>query len=389
MRMAHVTRSICKALGLNSDFAEAIAIGSKVGAGPFVHVSKDVASEWLHKRLQDISEAQVRKNPDFAKDPAPQLQMFPSVHGSSPKWLEGIQSRKVIEEVKKYIPCAVGENVDSAYTSGAESYWLLCTQPFLREPLRSHYHPETMYGIWRHSRKLRPKTGSFYHECSLQDDTVHKITWEHSTYEGVVVQFADDMTWIIENLNDANDAALLGGTNNNLFLQLKNSLGDVPPELSQALVESDAGALYTYFIIDFVRNSQLILTPSADSGICRALREGRLDALIGPSSEAEDCLNRMHKFLFDNVFEVARIKNRNRMLRSVSQVSLDLLYDVNESALFHMMQDRASLENWPGDKRKRATDLLDNDIHRAQLAVDAFVSMGDQELFEFVGIQSF
>src|SRR5947209_3504286 len=37
MRVAHVARSLCRGLNLNADFAEAIALGMKIGAAPFVH----------------------------------------------------------------------------------------------------------------------------------------------------------------------------------------------------------------------------------------------------------------------------------------------------------------------------------------------------------------
>ena len=77
------------------------------------------------------------------------------------------------------------------------------------------------------------------------------------------------------------------------------------------------------------------------------------------------------------------------MLQSVSSVSLDLLYDKKESALSRLLTDRANLENWPKPKHERAIDRLNDDVHRAQLAVDVFVGMGDQDVFEFVGIQAF
>jgi hypothetical protein len=166
-------------------------------------------------------------------------------------------------------------------------------------------------------------------------------------------------------------------------------MGDAPLELMQALVESDAGGLYTYFISDFIRNSEGILNPSVGSEICSGLRAGEERAFIGPSADAEQFLDAMQKFLFRNVFEVSRIKNRNRMLRSVTEVSLDLLFDKRESALEQMVTDRANLENWASDKRSKAVTMLDNDVHRAQLAVDVFSGMGDQEVFEFVGISSF
>src|SRR5258706_5981932 len=40
MRMMQVCRAICRGLKLNEDFAEAIALGSKLGALPFIHASK-------------------------------------------------------------------------------------------------------------------------------------------------------------------------------------------------------------------------------------------------------------------------------------------------------------------------------------------------------------
>jgi hypothetical protein len=77
------------------------------------------------------------------------------------------------------------------------------------------------------------------------------------------------------------------------------------------------------------------------------------------------------------------------MLESVGQVCLDLLYDTKELVLTRLVEDRANLENWSDDKRAVASELLSNDVHRAQLAIDIFSSMGDQEIFDFVGIQSF
>ncbi len=391
MRTAHVTRAICKALRLNSDFAEAIAIGSKVGAAPFIHVTKNVASDWLQQRLTEISDKQLKENPAQSKtSKEAQTELFHSAPtAAAPAWLSRLASREVVEKVSRCIPCALGEYLDAAYQSGAESYWLLCTHPYLRESARGFYHPETMYGIWRHTRNVLPKADSFFHKCRMEDNSVHSITWEHSTFEGVVVQFADDMTWIIENLNDANDAALLGGSKTNLFLQLMNSLGDAPLELKQALVESDAGSLYTYFIADFVKSSQNVLKPDAGPELRTGLRKGQSEALIGPSQQADTYLDRMKDFLFKNVFEASRIRNRNLMLQSVSRVSLDLLYDQKESALTQIITDRANLANWPGDKRTKALGMLSDDVHRAQLAVDVFVGMGDQDVFDFVGINTF
>jgi hypothetical protein len=296
MRMAHVTRAICKALGLNSDFAEAIALGAKVGAAPFIHVSKNIAGEWLQKKVSDISNREAARNPSLPDIQQVQLQLFPAAGAGLPSWVSNLKSRDVLEQVVKHVPCATGEKVDAPYSSGQESYWLLCTNPYLRETSRSLYSAETMYGIWRHSRGVRPKKESFFHRWSA-GSAVHQITWQHSTYESVVVQYADDITWIIENLNDANDAAILGGTKKNLFLQLKNYISaDAAFELKQALVDADAGALYTYFISDFVVRAREVLSRSGTDART-GLVEGRDEAMIGPSADAEEILNQMEEYL--------------------------------------------------------------------------------------------
>jgi hypothetical protein len=77
------------------------------------------------------------------------------------------------------------------------------------------------------------------------------------------------------------------------------------------------------------------------------------------------------------------------MLESVSEVSLDLLYNNSEWILKKHINDRASLESWPNHRRDDAMKMLSDDVHRAQLAVDVFSSLGDQEVFELVGIQAF
>ena len=50
MKMAQVSRAICRGLALNQDFAEAMALGAKVGAVPFVHASKQAVSTWADRK---------------------------------------------------------------------------------------------------------------------------------------------------------------------------------------------------------------------------------------------------------------------------------------------------------------------------------------------------
>ena len=385
MRTAQVSRSISSALRLNADFAEAIALGSKVGAAPFIHRTKHVASDWLVRQLQDLK----KRRDDVASRTVSSYDLLGLPAGiPKPDWLAKLGS-ELEESAVPYIPFALGTNVDSAYTSGAESYWLLCTDPFLRESSHGKYRPETMFGIWRHSRVYRPAKDSFFHLCpfhnAVTSGTVqHTITWKHATFESVVVQFADDITWIIENLSDA---ALLEDSPSRLFRQFKNRLGETAPVgFTQPLDESDAGGLYTYFISDFIDSSRKTLTETAAADLRLRLREGADDATIGLSHEAANMLEKMRAFLDDVVFQAPRIYNRNLVLDNISKIALDLLYG-KQSPLDRFIDSHSDAEDWTDVERERARKLLRNDVHRAQLAVDVYASLGDQEVFELIGLE--
>lgn len=310
-----------------------------------------------------------------------------------PPWIQKLRATYVLERVKKYIPWAAGDN-NEAYSSGQEGYWLLCTNPYTRESRHTNFSPETMYGIWRHSRGLKPYAKSFHHKCPIQGGghDFHEIHWQHCTYEAIVVQYADDITWAIENLNDANNAALLN-TGESYYKQLNSILGpNIPDLLVRGLANDDSGLLYTYFIEDFVRHSQDILEQlnRADGTHKRiALMQGEEESFIGLSPEAENYLDLVIEFLNNHVFTEPRVKNRKEMLKIISTACLDLLYQGEDSVLTELINERALLDPyWIKGQAARAKALLSDEIHRIQLAVDIFTNMGDQEIYDFVGIQT-
>ncbi len=99
MRMAHVTRSICRALCLNTDFAEAIAFGSKVGAVPFIHAAKQPAANWVSDKILEIDREFAQAEP-LRKGAAAAVQadLFkPETKVNLPKWVGDIQSETVLE----------------------------------------------------------------------------------------------------------------------------------------------------------------------------------------------------------------------------------------------------------------------------------------------------
>ncbi len=293
--------------------------------------------------------------------------------------------------MKQYVPWAIGIDIDAAYSSGQEGYWLLCTNPYTREARPASFSPDTMYGVWRHTRGLRPIPDSFHHRAPVENATTgfHEIKWDHVTYEAIVVQYADDITWVIENLSDANDAALLN-RRGSLYDELRKMLGEEIPEgLLRPLAARDSGGIYTYFIEDFVRHSRSVIDALVDEGADRTeLKAGQTNSLIGLSRDAEAHLEKIERFLHERVFTEPRVKNRTMMLSIISQACLELLYNGTEDILPRMIEERAALDGWVQDKIDKARGLLRDPIHRVQLAVDIFANMGDQEIYDFVGIQS-
>lgn len=392
MRMTQVIRSICRGLKLNADFAEAIGLGSKVGALPFIHASKSAISKWVRKKVLEIDKTYSDKEP-FSQEDRSQLTLNLD-QDSLPSWIKEIKSKSIFEKVQKYIPYAAGKSVDHPYTSGQESYWILSTNPFTVEAFKNSFMPDTMYGIWRHSRGLFPEENSFHHKMQISSATQGflEINWQHGTYEAIVVQYADDITWVIENLDDANTAALLN-QRISVYGELKSYLEhdhiEIPEGLLRPLSNNDSGGLYTYFITDFVGYSDEILQGLKDGADYRvALRTGQRESFIGLSPEAETHLNKMTQFLKDSVFKEPRVNNRKEMLETLSVACAELLYTGKEDVLPQRIEEKAILKQWPTDKKTKAINLLDEDIHRIQLSVDMLAEMGDQEIYDFVGIQS-
>ena len=388
MKMAQVARAICRGLSLNQDFAEAIALGAKVGAVPFIHASKQAVSIWADEKIGALDRVSAKHSP-LGKLGRQQLTLdFES--REIPAFVTRLQSSVVFDKVRRFMPWAAGHTEAKLYTSGQESYWLLCTNPFTTEALNNAYFPETMYGIWRHTRGLTPGIDQFFHKCHLPGAQrgYNEITDKHATFEAIVVQYADDITWVIENLNDANDVALLNEQSRSVYDGLADQLADIDPSLQRALTKNDAGGIYTYFITDFVRNSHEALTKGGGSiELRQALSAGSDSARIGLSAEAEALLNKMVKYLEDKIFVEPRTRNRTEMLKSVTSACVELIYTSGD-VLPRVVKEQSRLGRWNEETSKAALDLLDDPVHKVQTSMDVLASWGDQEIYDFVGIQS-
>lgn len=75
------------------------------------------------------------------------------------------------------------------------------------------------------------------------------------------------------------------------------------------------------------------------------------------------------------------------MLSSITASCIDLIH-VSDETLSQALQDQARIHRWPDEVRRDAVTLLDDPVHKVQLAMDILSSWGDQEIYDFVGIQS-
>lgn len=381
MRMMQLTRAICRGLKLNEDFAEGIVLGSKLGAAPFIHASKQTISNWIVKKIQHADQLETKENPTLFKK---------ELHDIFPVWYNSIKSERIKNNVNKYIPIAKGMNIENAYSSGKQSYWFLNVNPFTLEPRENCYCPEIMYGIWRHSLNSPIGKESFAHDIKLGDISF-SMNWKDITYEAIVVKYADDITWIIENINDANHTHIdsESHTGISVYQELFNFSKGSPIFLKEAFSESDPGKIYTYFINDFVNYSNIRLDKLKEGVVKRiALIEGHDEAVISLSEEGISQLDNLKSFLNKMIFKEIRIKNRYRMLQTISEGCLDLLYDKNSEFIVNHIYQKGRIESWGEERIKHAKNLFSEDIHRVQLAVDVFSELGDQEIFDFVGIDT-
>jgi dGTP triphosphohydrolase len=388
MKMAQVSRAIARGLQLNQDFAEAIALGAKVGAVPFIHAAKTKMTEWAESQLKRIDAELAPKNP---RDNTSEQQLDLDFAGADiPDVVSGLKSSVVLDKVQRFMPWAAGQRNGSLYSSGQESYWLLCTNPFTSEARKDAYFPETMYGVWRHTRGSHPGAKQFKHIVKLAGARRghNLITDDHATFEALIVQYADDITWVIENLNDANEVALLNGKVRSIYEELAVEVDDIDPAFDDAIKKNDAGGLYTYFIGAFVRYSSGILAKGGGELAMReALRKGDKAVRIGLSPEADQILAKLVSFLHSRIFTEPRTKNRSEMLRSISGACIELIYH-SADVLSQAIQDQSRLHRWTNDVKNNAIKMLDDPVHRVQLSLDILSSWGDQEIYDFVGIQS-
>lgn len=384
LRVAQVARSIAGRLSLNTELCEAIALGSKVGATPFIHRSKIAVDQWVQRQVNSLNEATPTR-PGTA-----QLAMIEEGDYLFPTWVSKIKDPDLLQDVKRYLPWAYGSQAAAAYSSGQQSYWTLACHPF-QLTVKRPYLRQTLYGIWNHSLAGLTTSDRFRHSIKLrriEREVEIELTEAANTHEAAVVQYADDITWVIENLNESARAMSLARGRSDIFFEVARYLhgnGDMPSQLHVALSPTpDSGRVYTYFIDDLVTTTQMAMSQSMSGAISVT------GSLVRLSETGLRILQLMKQFLDTRVFANSRISHRNRSLSMITETALDVLHENHGAALLDYLAVRSRLEGWSESELSGAQDLIQsNGVHRIQACVDALALMSDREVYDLIGLESF
>lgn len=385
VRCAHVARAVAGRLNLNTELAEAIAYGSKVGGVPFLHVGRDTVDDWVRRHIKELDTHAADRTEEAVQT---RLELHGDIGGDGeeltlPSWISTLQSPSVKARVEQVMPWAAGLEGLSAYGSGAQSYWHLTLNPFLMQSRSesSQNLAQTMYGIWRHSL-VSISTDKFLHTIKPNRSNMRTIASRHLTHEAVVVRYADDITWAIENLSEASRAAMRAGRNTTAFHDLSRRGSELPGALQAALSLEDPGRVYTYFIDDLVASSRKNFS-AADRN--EAPRE--TNQLVTLSNDAHNALSILKTHLDDFVFLEDRIKRRNDALDAITRTTLDILYGAKDTILTQHVKQRAQAEGWHSAAEiTRATTNLADPVNRIQACVSLFVAMSDRQVYDFIGL---
>lgn len=176
LKVAQIARSICSGLKLNSDLAEAIALGHDIGHPPFGHAGEKAISSWL--------QANMPKSKNFL------------AFGAEPPILSEIKFP--VDLVDTFFQgFAIGNDPkETLFQHGRQGVKLLTTH--YKDSTRPKFCCQTLFGIWRHSlRDLGIEDEHF--RC--HDGLGIKLDGQARTLETVVVRYADDIASIYDLLD--------------------------------------------------------------------------------------------------------------------------------------------------------------------------------------------
>jgi len=232
LKVAQITRSICRSLFLNEDLGEAIAFGHDVGHTPFAHEGERALNEWLREKLK----------PDHGQMELDDILILNKVS-------KGYQN-----SFKTYATYS-NDSSDDFFSHGRQSVRLLT---YVRKKIPDRYFTKnTLFGIWRHSTKAFDTDEKFSYKQQIDENTTFELGKDDASLEAQVVRLADDIAWIISDLTESIRSKILNLNVIREAFEKKTAITvtkDV--EFREYLQREDQVSLYTYFITDLINQSK-------------------------------------------------------------------------------------------------------------------------------------
>jgi dGTPase len=266
IEVASISRTIARALRLNEDLAEAIALGHDLGHAPFGHSGEEMLAECMRE------------------------------YGG---FDHNRQSVRVVELLETPYPDFPGLNLTFE----------------VREGLRKHERPYKMNEV-AHASRLRTKKGEPEARPTLME-------YNCPSLEAQVADLADEITYYSHDLDDALDFEILTPTR----LEENEVWGNSHRAVLTRYTDTRGPELHKLIIRDIIDREvhDLVATSAesiAESGVQSADDVRQQTAqLIRYSDELAEANRALRKFLYQNVYYHPRVSEVNRraseMLRRV------------------------------------------------------------------------
>lgn len=350
LKVAQITRSICRSLFLNEDLGEAIAFGHDVGHTPFAHEGERALNSWLKKKLKAksgqkaIDEISILNKVDREYKNSFKTYFTYSNDPNDDFFLHGRQSVRLLTHVRKKIP-------DRYFTKN------------------------TLFGIWRHSTKAAYTDKDFSYKQQIDEYTTFELGKEDASLEAQVVRFADDIAWIISDLTESIRSKILKMSVIEDAFEKKTGITDTKTmELAGYLRKEDYVALYTYFITDLINQCKKKLENVETLEDIK-----KWEPYISFSSELGAIVDCLKKIIDKYIISAKGVYRGDRINFERIMALCDFYFDKPNDFLSDIEVANKDL-NFPFKNEWYKKELSDDDVIRALAIVDFVSVLTDMEV---------